>query len=201
MDDPLNRRMTIALLALLPLLILIWASLRFDPSAATELPPIAAGGDVMQQLAALPGSPNALPPPEFSLTPPASGDPRALNAAIPFIAGKLDPAPPYSFKGNSADFTNARDCLALAAMAEAGIGKSRLVREFAYRDSYEGPTSLASQLDKWAMPTPPTPTTCNPKTWISHWASTRFRRQPTCTLPAPPAPGRVCAALCPMANW
>lgn len=120
MDDPLNRRMTVGLLALLPLLLLIGISFRVEPSGATELPSQANSSELLAQLAALPGSPTAMPPPDFTL--PAAGidDPRSQNAAIPFVAGMLAPSPPFRFSGNAIDFGNARDCLALAAMAEAG---------------------------------------------------------------------------------
>ncbi|HQV04654.1 MULTISPECIES: cell wall hydrolase [unclassified Novosphingobium] len=121
MDDPLNRRMTVALLALLPLLLLIWASFRFVPGGTAEAMPMPGSAEgVLAQLASLPGSPSALPPTDFTLPLPGSSDPRAQNAAVPFVGGVLDPAPPYRFNGTDTDFANARDCLALAAMAEAG---------------------------------------------------------------------------------
>jgi hypothetical protein len=105
---------------LLPLLLLIWASFRIEPTGATELPVPANASEMMAQLAALPGSPAALSPPDFAMPVPGIADPRSQNAAIPFAVSKLDPAPPYRFSGSAADFGNARDCLALAAMAEAG---------------------------------------------------------------------------------
>ncbi len=121
MDDPLNRRMTIALMALLPLLLLAWASLRFDPSVADETGMPTDDPVLMAQLAELPGRPGELPPVEYSASPlPIGADARSQNLAVPFVGGKLDPAPPYRFAGNTADFANARDCLALAALAEAG---------------------------------------------------------------------------------
>ncbi len=120
MDDHLNRRMTVALLALLPLLLFVWASFKFDPSAAAAEAAIASEPAMLAELAALPGSPNAIPPPDFAAPIAPGVDPLAQNAAIPFVGGKLDPAPPYRFVGSAVDLTNARDCLALAAMAEAG---------------------------------------------------------------------------------
>ena len=39
MDKPLNRRLTVTLLAILPLALLICASLRITPSAAEDLAP------------------------------------------------------------------------------------------------------------------------------------------------------------------
>lgn len=118
MDKPLNRRLTVALLAFLPLILLIWASFRIAPSSAAELS-LERNPLLLSELARLPGSPDAVPAAQLAL-PQGSLDPRALNAAIPFIAGKIDPAPPYRFVGGPTDRTNARDCLALAAMAEAG---------------------------------------------------------------------------------
>ncbi|MFM5953408.1 MAG: cell wall hydrolase [Novosphingobium sp.] len=120
MDDLLNRRMTVFLLAFLPLVLLAWASLRFDPLAAAVDPAMPDSPQILSQLAQLPGSPLALPPPDYAapLIPPA--DARAQNAADPFFAGRLDPAKPYHLTGSPADTLNARDCLALAAMAEAG---------------------------------------------------------------------------------
>lgn len=120
MDDPLNRRMTVALLALAPLLLLLWASLRFDPAAAGDVASPEANPALLAELQALPGRPGDLPPLDFIDPAPVGSDPRALNAAIPFVGGKLDPALPYRFSGTAGDFANARDCLALAAMAEAG---------------------------------------------------------------------------------
>lgn len=47
---------------------------------------------------------------------------RARNAAVPFFAGPVTPAQPFRFDGTMTDRERARDCLALAAMAEAGSG-------------------------------------------------------------------------------
>ena len=49
-------------------------------------------------------------------------DARARNAAVPIVEGALSSAPPFVFRGSGADRTRARDCLAIAAMAEAGSG-------------------------------------------------------------------------------
>lgn len=119
MDEPLNRRMTVALLAILPLLVLLWVSLRFDPLAASEG---VLGEDpaMLAELQALPGRPGDLPPLDLSNPVSPGTDPRSLNAAIPFVGGKLEPALPYRFSGTPTDYANARECLALAAMAEAG---------------------------------------------------------------------------------
>lgn len=46
----------------------------------------------------------------------------ARNAAVEIVEGGPGAASPFAFAGNSADRARARDCLALAAMAEAGYG-------------------------------------------------------------------------------
>lgn len=92
MNDPLKRRITVTVLALLPLLLLIWASLRFVPVSAAELQ---AGKNpvFLSELARLPGSPD-MDLPTAQLVP-IGTDPRELNAAIPFFSGKIEPAPAY----------------------------------------------------------------------------------------------------------
>ncbi|QKG71995.1 cell wall hydrolase [Erythrobacter mangrovi] len=47
---------------------------------------------------------------------------RARNAAVGFAYATSDPAPSFHFRGNGVDRNRARDCLALAALAEAGAG-------------------------------------------------------------------------------
>ncbi|MEZ5681997.1 MAG: cell wall hydrolase [Erythrobacter sp.] len=47
---------------------------------------------------------------------------KARNAMVPIVEGAPDPAAPFDFRGNGIDRQRARDCLALAAMAEAGSG-------------------------------------------------------------------------------
>lgn len=47
-------------------------------------------------------------------------DALARNAAVPFVAEVISPAQPLRFTGNPLDRQRAIDCLALAAMAEAG---------------------------------------------------------------------------------
>ena len=47
---------------------------------------------------------------------------QARNAAVGFAAAGPGKATPFSFRGSSADRARARDCLALAGMAEAGGG-------------------------------------------------------------------------------
>ena len=119
MDDPLIRRLTIALLALLPTFLFALASQSFTPPVLTPRDLAAA------QIAALPGGPDEAPLLTGAMIPPALSrdqmdQARARNLADPFFAGQIAPATPFRFAGSSADRSNARDCLALAAMAEAG---------------------------------------------------------------------------------
>lgn len=51
-------------------------------------------------------------------------DARARNAAVPFADADPAAASPFAFRGSSADRVRARDCLSLAAMAEAGAGEA-----------------------------------------------------------------------------
>lgn len=121
MTDPLNRRMIIALLAILPTFLFALASQAFNPPlqpVQTKL--------ISEEIAALPGAPADAPLITTDLVPPEALDPDAMNRAReanladPFFGGPIQPAVPFRFTGTYADRTNARDCLALAAMAEAG---------------------------------------------------------------------------------
>ena len=120
MDDLFNRRMIITLLALLPTFLFVLASQAFTP------PPQAITPDFMAaEIAALPGGPAEAPLLTDALVPQAmSADAmdqaRASNLADPFFTGTIQSAVPFRFAGSFADRSNARDCLALAAMAEAG---------------------------------------------------------------------------------
>lgn len=130
MDDPLNRRMIVALLALLPIVLFAIACQSFQPRAATAETTQAA------ELAALPGNALDAPivglePPPGSLSPDAMDAARAANARDAFVTGRIEPAPPFRFKGSAADLYNAQECLALAAMAEAGpsdIGQRAVIQ-------------------------------------------------------------------------
>ena len=46
---------------------------------------------------------------------------RTINAGIPFVAGPLRPAKPFRFRGSHAAKLQATDCLATAALYEAGM--------------------------------------------------------------------------------
>ena len=119
MNDLLIRRMTIALLALLPTFLFALACQSFHPPVPTHHDLLAA------QLAALPGKPDEAPlltgaMVPSTLSPDQMDQAHASNLADAFFAGSIAPATPFKFTGSSADRGNARDCLALAAMAEAG---------------------------------------------------------------------------------
>jgi hypothetical protein len=119
MDDPLNRRMIVALLALLPIVLFAALCQTFSP------PPSQAEAARAAELAALPGGAADAPiiglePAPGTLSLDAMDAARAANARNPFFTGRIDPAPPFRFRGSTEDQYNARECLALAAMAEAG---------------------------------------------------------------------------------
>ena len=119
MTDPYNRRLIIAPLALLPTFLFALASQAFNPPIPARSAIIAA------EIAALPGGPDEAPlltgarvAPTMSAG--AMEQARISNLADPFFTGPVQPATPFRFTGSAADRSNARDCLALAAMAEAG---------------------------------------------------------------------------------
>ena len=119
MDDPLNRRMIIALLALLPTFLFALACQAFSPPVPSHRDSIAA------ELAALPGGPAEAPLLAGAMVPQtmsadAMEQARTRNLADPFFTGLITPAAPFKLAGSITDRGNARDCLALAAMAEAG---------------------------------------------------------------------------------
>ena len=130
MEDPLNRRMIVALLALLPIVLFAWICQSFVP------PPSKAEAALAAELAALPGNASEAPvvglkPAPGVLSLDAMDAARAANAGNPFVTGPIDPAPPFRFSGSVADQYNARECLALAAMAEAGpsdIGQRAVIQ-------------------------------------------------------------------------
>ena len=120
MTDPFIRRTILALLALLPTFLLVLASQAFTPP-----PPPTPRDVVAAEIAALPGGPADAPLLTSAMVPPGmSADAmeraRVSNLADPFFTGPIAPATPFRFAGSFADRSNARDCLALAAMAEAG---------------------------------------------------------------------------------
>ena len=119
MTDPLIRRMIIALFALAPTFLFVLASQAFTPPLPSQRDAIAA------EIASLPGGPAEAPLLTVAMIPgtmsaDAMDQARVSNLADPFFTGGIQPASPFRFAGSFADRSNARDCLALAAMAEAG---------------------------------------------------------------------------------
>lgn len=83
------------------------------------------------ELATLPGLPGDAPllggQPSLSEMDAA----RARNAAVPFVKGPITPAPRFVFAGSVNDRQRATECLALAALAEAGpsdIGQRAVIQ-------------------------------------------------------------------------
>ena len=91
--------------------LLVWPTLQGNrpsaPTAASATP-----------LAALPA--RASDAPVIAAPTSAPADAKAHNLADPFSAEKLIPAASFRFTGSTQDRARAADCLALAAMAEAG---------------------------------------------------------------------------------
>jgi spore germination cell wall hydrolase CwlJ-like protein len=85
----------------------------------TREDPIAQARREAAEIARLPGLPSDAPViARPSLVP--MDQARANNAAVPFVPGKVDPARAFLFAGAPTDLSRATECLALAAMAEAG---------------------------------------------------------------------------------
>lgn len=100
--------LTVVIALLLALGLALGLSLDEDPADRTT------------ELARLPGLPADAP---LLTAPPSLSDmdaARARNAAVPFVKGPVTPAPRFAFKGSPEDRHRATECLALAAMAEAG---------------------------------------------------------------------------------
>jgi hypothetical protein len=110
-----SRHLLIVLVAALIMAAAIWAC---QSVRSVELP-----GEFVAANAgfeALPARPREAPVLGAQAPTIDSADARARNAGIAFFAGKLDPAAPFRFSGTPQDQSRAVECLALAAMAEAG---------------------------------------------------------------------------------
>lgn len=118
MQPSLSRQIMVTILAVLPMLAFALVCRLFPPlpGLAAYFPP--APADEAASLAALPGRAGDAPLLQQGGMP--ARDAMARNAAIPFFAGPVLPAPPFRFAGTSVDRARATDCLALAALAEAG---------------------------------------------------------------------------------
>ena len=108
------------LVGVLSILILAFAlMMAFAPSKSDTItagPGVRAALPEVEALPATPEEANQL----VSILPPE--DARTRNAAVPIDPAALSPARSFAFRGGSDDRMRARDCLALAAMAEAGGG-------------------------------------------------------------------------------
>lgn len=111
MNVTVSRRSWLVSLALALLLAGILGLIASRPSSAPPPP---------SDLAKLPGLPQDAPlvgeTPSLSEMDAA----RARNNAVPYAKGPITPAPPFVFSGSAQDRLRASECLALAAMAEAG---------------------------------------------------------------------------------
>lgn len=126
MPRVLLSRIAVALIAGLPMLLAIWLCQTRVIAAADEPAGARSAIESLPGLAAEAPLVSAEP-----LSQSAMDRARALNAAIPFHTGPLSPAPPFRMTSSPVDFARARECLALAAMAEAGpsdIGQRAVVQ-------------------------------------------------------------------------
>jgi spore germination cell wall hydrolase CwlJ-like protein len=106
------RDLTSFLAAALIMALAIWAG-----QSVREAELLIASETRIEALPARPGEAPVLAAATPSIAP---IDARARNAAIAMFAGRLDPAAPFRFSGSMQDQSRATECLALAAMAEAG---------------------------------------------------------------------------------
>ena len=102
-----------ALLAVAVLLV-AWPLLHRSPGAPGEAVPAASD----TPLSALPA--RASDAPVLATPTQAPADAMASNLAVPFATDKLAPVASFRFTGSTQDRARAADCLALAALAEAG---------------------------------------------------------------------------------
>jgi hypothetical protein len=113
-----NLRENAPLFGVVALLVLVFAALA---AVGGRSPPVSPtnGLPARAPLTALPASGEDAGILVSTLDPAAA---RARNAAVGFADDALEPAPPFLFHGNGIDRSRARECLALAALAEAGAG-------------------------------------------------------------------------------
>ena len=102
-----------ALLAVAVLLV-AWPLVHHNASAPDEVVPAASA----TPLSALPA--RASDAPVLATPTQALADAKAFNLAVPFSTATLAPAASFRFTGSTHDRARAADCLALAALAEAG---------------------------------------------------------------------------------
>jgi spore germination cell wall hydrolase CwlJ-like protein len=115
MPQVLRRDLLIALAAVLAMAAALGMFHWIQPAGKPVVPSTSDAG-----FEALPARPGEAPVLGAQVPPVDPGDALARNAAIAMFAGKLDPAAPFRFSGSPQDQVRAAECLALAAMAEAG---------------------------------------------------------------------------------
>ena len=108
----------VALVGVVLLVALFWV--RHGNSTRNWLPMTQASPDILAAggLEQLPGRPDDVA--AQALEPVDTDTARKINAATPFAEVKPLPARPFRFEGTTLDRSRSTDCLALAAMAEAG---------------------------------------------------------------------------------
>lgn len=110
------RWLAVALIAVAALVLVLrgpFSSSEAEPAAAPDH--AAAGAPPIEQL---PARPETLA--DQQLVPLTEDEARKRNAAVPFAELRPPAARPFKFTGSALDRARATDCLALAAMAEAG---------------------------------------------------------------------------------
>ena len=101
-------------IAVVLVVLLAWPTIHPHPAQPGAKP----SGASATPLTALPAK--ASDAPVIATPTQAPADAKALNLADPFSAGTLNPAASFRFAGTTQDRARAADCLALAALAEAG---------------------------------------------------------------------------------
>ncbi len=122
-------RAPVALFAMAVLISLVIAFLPADTSSTGPAPHESSAGINTDAFTALPGQ--ASDAPLLAEDAAASDDARAKNEAVPFVTGPIPTAPPFKLAGSNLDLERATNCLALAAMAEAGqsdIGQRSVIQ-------------------------------------------------------------------------
>ena len=95
---------------------------RRDAATGGDGSPLASAPGDAPPLASLPATDGSAKELGDESTVLAPTDARARNAAVPFAVDTPRPAAPFRFAGGETDRARATECLALAAMAEAGAG-------------------------------------------------------------------------------
>ncbi len=118
-----------ALFALAVVIAVLIAALPAERSGFRPVPVESTARVNIEGFSVLPGQANDAP----MLAEPAEpmADARAKNAAVQFVAGQIEVATPFKFNGSALDVERATQCLALAAMAEAGpsdIGQRAVIQ-------------------------------------------------------------------------